>query len=89
MLHLCNVNLLHFAKRNVVHKKGDYRLVDFQDIDDKHTQCGWRDGVLYEGEPEPNIKRIGCEDLHDAASEMDIWKPCMCWNAPNPCMNIN
>jgi len=74
-IHQCKVDLYDFAERNVVHRDGDYRLIDFQDVDEEHTMCGWTGGLLHEGEPEPDVELIGCEDLHDTAREMDIWKP--------------
>ncbi len=78
-IHQCKVDLYDFAERNVVHRDGDYRLIDFQDVDEEHTMCGWTGGLLHEGEPEPDVELIGCEDLHDTAREMDIWKPCGFW----------
>ncbi len=35
-LHLLGLSLNDFAERNVVHKDGRYRLIDFQDVNDGH-----------------------------------------------------
>jgi len=49
-------------------------VIDFQDVDDKHGMCEWKDGNLYEGKPEPDTNLIGCEDIHETAQDMQLWK---------------
>ncbi|KLO13258.1 hypothetical protein SCHPADRAFT_997479 [Schizopora paradoxa] len=70
-LHMMGIALLGFTERNVVHKNGNYRLIGFENLDDRHS-CKWK-GKLYEGKPPPENSKIGCSFILVAGSEMGLW----------------
>ena len=69
-IHLAGFHLPNFAERNVVHRDGSYRLIDFHDIT-KH-KCRW-DGEWKFGQREP-VETFNCEVLREQAWQFDVWK---------------
>ncbi|KAF9479118.1 hypothetical protein BDN70DRAFT_834830 [Pholiota conissans] len=62
-----------FAERNVLHKNGEVRLIDFdRTIPDHHCRC---DMNFHAGETTPERGGFGCDYLWDIAlHNMKIWK---------------
>lgn len=68
-LHDKGYALRDFAERNVVCRKGNYRLIDFDDIE-THDSCDW-DGDLHFNESTPTSEV--CRYMLERGLDMHFW----------------
>jgi len=71
-VHKSGVSPMNFDESSVVHAKGDFRIMDFEDVYLKHV-CAWT-GELFAGEELPSPTEIGCGGIFDFGTEMELWE---------------
>jgi len=73
-VHRAGVAPLDFGELNVLHRDGDFRLIDFEDVEVPH-KCESPDyDFLTAGEESPLGPDALCYMLDDAATYMDFWR---------------
>ncbi|KII85418.1 hypothetical protein PLICRDRAFT_94339 [Plicaturopsis crispa FD-325 SS-3] len=69
-VHAQGYRLRHFSERNVVGRRGAYRLIDFHHME-IHDKCKW-DGDLHAGEPRLSMQ-LRCNYMLVRGTDMHFW----------------